>query len=154
MFKSVAETSVGQYYFMPDALVDLANYPAVEVVELGSPSFGVESELDGTLDLGGLINPAAVVEAQYVLAPHENYTGGDTGTLTLSAEADTFYGTGAYGVGGNGSTPAMRASDIANCEAGNVKSGVTIDDVTGSYTGSGTGVVTCEFGSGITVETQ
>jgi hypothetical protein len=29
-----------------------------------------------------------------------------------------------------------RASSIANCSAGNVKSGVTIDDVTGTYTGS------------------
>lgn len=55
-----------------------------------------------------------------------------------SAEADTFYGTGTYGIGGE-FTPAMRASDIANCEAGNVKDGVTIDDVTGTYAGGGGG---------------
>lgn len=35
-----------------------------------------------------------------------------SGTLTLPAEADVWYGTGAYGVAGSGSTPAMRASDI------------------------------------------
>lgn len=34
-------------------------------------------------------------------------------------------------------TGAKRASSIANCSAGNVKSGVVIDDVTGSYAGGG-----------------
>ena len=34
---------------------------------------------------------------------------------------------------GDGSTGTKRASSIANCSAGNIKDGVTIDDVTGTY---------------------
>lgn len=55
------------------------------------------------------------------------------GTLTLPAAANVWYGSGAYGVGGTGSTPSKRASSITNCVAGNVKNGVAIDNVTGTY---------------------
>ena len=64
-----------------------------------------------------------------------------TGTFVVPAEADVFYGTGGYGAAGAEFTPAMRASDIANCEAGNIKDDVVIDDVTGTYAGAGGGGV-------------
>jgi phage gp37-like protein len=76
-------------------------------------------------------------------------TGGGAGTYPH--EADTWIGTGLYGPTGSEYTPAMRASDIANCEAGYIKDGVAIDDVTGTYGhvdagGSGTTYDTIEDG--------
>lgn len=50
-------------------------------------------------------------------------------------EADVFHTAAAYGPDGDNFTPAMVASDIANCEPGNVKLGVVIDDVTGTFNG-------------------
>jgi hypothetical protein len=58
---------------------------------------------------------------------------GSNGTLTLPDAANVWFGSGAYGVGGTGSTPSKRASSITNCEAANIKPGVVIDDVTGTY---------------------
>ena len=75
-----------------------------------------------------------VVDKKYVLAPNANRVGGDTGTLTLPAEANVWYGSGTYGVVGALSTPAKRASSILNCVASNIKTAIVIDDVTGTYT--------------------
>lgn len=61
------------------------------------------------------------------------------GDAVYPAEANVWYGTGQYGPTGTDYTPSKRASSIANCEAGNVKSGVQIDNVTGTYAGSGGG---------------
>jgi hypothetical protein len=60
------------------------------------------------------------------------------------AEEDVFYGTGAYGPTGADYTPSKRASSIANCSAGNIKSGVVIDDVTGTYAGGAGGTYPSE----------
>jgi len=178
MFKSYAETSVGEYYFSPDALEDIANYPAVSIVTDGE-LFGVEGEQVGELDLSSLIDPATVVAAEYVLSTQETYTGsGVMGTLTLPSDGtrvltsespfgvggisitpsatlpdgdDVWYGSGLFGVGGNGSTPSKRASSIANCEEGNVKLGVTIDDVAGTFAGASE-LIECIVGNAITVE--
>lgn len=49
------------------------------------------------------------------------------------AEAAVWNGTATYGPYGDDFTPAMHASDIANCEPGNIKNGVVIDDVTGTF---------------------
>ena len=51
------------------------------------------------------------------------------------AAADTWHTAGDYGPNADDYTPVMRASDIANCEPGNVKLGVAIDDVTGTFAG-------------------
>lgn len=56
---------------------------------------------------------------------------------TLPDVANVWYGSGQYGYAGGLLTPTKRASSIANCEAGNVKKDVVIDDVTGSYEGEG-----------------
>jgi hypothetical protein len=65
-------------------------------------------------------------------------------TATVSAEANTWYGTGAYGAGGTAKTPSKRASSIpvtngagATLSAADVKAGVVCDDVTGSAAGGG-----------------
>jgi hypothetical protein len=58
---------------------------------------------------------------------------------TDPGESDVWYGSGTYKILNVTKTPSKRASSIANCEAGNIKSGVTIDDVAGSYAGGGGG---------------
>jgi len=88
--------------------------------------------VDGTYDAGGAVWPAEanVWEAETAWGP----TGAEyAGTLTLSAAADVWHGADPYGVGGNGSTPDFHASDIDNCEEGNVRVDVTIDDILGTY---------------------
>jgi hypothetical protein len=62
---------------------------------------------------------------------------GSTPTATLTAAANVWYGSGAFGAGGTSVTPSKRASSIENCEAGNVKKDVVIDNVTGTYEGGG-----------------
>jgi hypothetical protein len=66
---------------------------------------------------------------------------GVTGTCTLPTEANVWFGTGTYGNPGSPKTPTKRASSITNCSAGNIKNGVVIDDVTGTYGGGGGGVL-------------
>jgi len=56
---------------------------------------------------------------------------------TIPAVANVWNGT-AYGYYG-ALTGTKRASSIANCEAGNIKDDVVIDDVTGTYAGGGSG---------------
>ena len=105
---------------------------------------------------------APVAAGYSVLAPGFGAAGGTSGTLAASKIRDATYGTLADGsvlvaAGGSYVDPANSAvwhgvavgvsprvgtkvgSSIANCSAGNVKNGVVIDDVTGSYTGSGGG---------------
>lgn len=60
---------------------------------------------------------------------------------TLPSASNVWYGSGTYGYSGGTTTPTKRASSITNCSAGNVKSGVVIDDVTGSYTGTAASIV-------------
>ena len=51
MFKSYAETSVGEYYLDPTALADVAGYPSEEQV-LDEVFYGVEgTEYEGSLDV-------------------------------------------------------------------------------------------------------
>jgi hypothetical protein len=54
------------------------------------------------------------------------------GTATVPAEANTWHGTGTYGVGGTAKTPSKVGSSITNLTVGNVKKDVVIDDVTGT----------------------
>jgi len=63
---------------------------------------------------------------------------------TDPGESDVWYGSGTYKIANVTKTPTKRASSIANCEAGNIKSGVTIDDVAGSYAGGGGSVIVIE----------
>ena len=56
----------------------------------------------------------------------------------LPSTSDVWYGVTSWGELG-AATGAKRASTITNCTAGNVKKDVAIDNVTGSYTGSGGG---------------
>jgi hypothetical protein len=58
-------------------------------------------------------------------------TGGGAGVYP--AEDDVWHGTGDYGPTGTEYTPEMVGSDITNLAAGNIKSGTTIDNVTGTY---------------------
>ena len=48
-----------------------------------------------------------VIDAAYVLAPYKNYTGGDTGTLTLPAVEKVDLTNGPFGASGTGSTPTL-----------------------------------------------
>lgn len=85
---------------------------------------------------GGGIDVGDIVDAKYVLTGHDNYVDGDHGTLTLPAVSDVWNTADDYGVVGALETPSingMVASDITNCTAVNVKDGVSIGDVTGSY---------------------
>lgn len=52
---------------------------------------------------------------------------------TLPDVANVWTGTGTYGYAGSPLTPTKRASSIANCSAVNVRAGITIDDVVGTY---------------------
>ncbi len=56
---------------------------------------------------------------------------------TLPSAANVYTGTGTYGYADALITPTKVVSSIANATAGNIKSGVTIGDVTGTYVGSG-----------------
>jgi hypothetical protein len=58
---------------------------------------------------------------------------GGGGGGTYPAEADTWFGSGLYGPTGAEYTPAKRASSIVYCTPGNVRDGVLIDDVLGTY---------------------
>jgi hypothetical protein len=105
---------------------------------------------------------APVAAGYSALAPGFGAAGGTSGTLAASKIHDATYGTLADGsvlvaAGGSYVDPADSAvwhgvavgvspragtkvgSSIANLSAGNVRNGITIDDVTGTYTGSGGG---------------
>ena len=58
---------------------------------------------------------------------------------TLPTASNVWTGTGTYGYSDSLTTPTKRASSITNCTAGNVKNGVVIDDVTGTYIGASGG---------------
>lgn len=60
-------------------------------------------------------------------------------TSVFPAEADVWHGTGAYGPTGSDLTPAMVGSDIFNLTSENIKLGVVIDDVVGTYFIEGSG---------------
>lgn len=133
-------TTPGQRRLSAVACANLfAEQLATDVIAVNAGKSGMTTattilSVVGTLDMSLYALISGIVGPQYVLAGRDNYVGGAAGTLTLPAEANTWYGSGAYGVGGNGSTPSKRASSIANCSAGNVKDGVSIDDVAGTFT--------------------
>jgi len=86
---------------------------------------------EGTLDLPAVADVRDTVE----------FDGGTkTGIYDPTAAAvfpdvsDVWYGSGLYGPSGEDLTPTKRASSIVNCEEANIASGVTIDDVTGTFT--------------------
>jgi hypothetical protein len=93
--------------------------------------------LTGTTNITNRTNADFATSAQAGSINTGTTISGVAGTLTLPAASDVWHTASAYGVGGSGSTPSKVASSITNCSAGNVKSGVTIDDVTGTYTGGG-----------------
>jgi hypothetical protein len=61
--------------------------------------------------------------------------------VTIPTASDVWYGSGEYGYAGSLTTPTKRASSITNCSAANVKSDVTIDDVTGTLSSGGGGII-------------
>ena len=86
---------------------------------------------EGTLDLPAVADVRDTVE----------FDGGTkTGIYDPTAAAvfpdvsDVWYGSGLYGPSGEDLTPTKRASSIVNCEEENIAAGVTIDDVTGTFT--------------------
>lgn len=115
----------------------------------------------GTLNMSLYTLKSAVVNVAYVISGHDNYTGGSAGTYhptqvaevldtvsfgANSAEAGTYHAPDALEVwhtavfGPNSATPGTKVgSSIANLTVGNVKAGVVIDDVTGTYGGGGGG---------------
>ena len=106
--------------------------PAASIVKDGE-MFGVDNAEEGEYAGGGGIAEEDIVDAKYVLTGHDNYDGGDPGTLTLPDASDVWHEADDYGVFGALLEPAMRASDITNCIAGNVKKNVVIDNITGTY---------------------
>lgn len=71
---------------------------------------------------------------------HASYWYAPASAAVYPDAADVWFGSGDYGPTGADYTPSKRASSIAFCESGNIKSGVTIDDVNGSYSAApGTG---------------
>lgn len=97
-----------------------------------------------------LINPATSDVRSGVLF---GTAGAEIGTYdplapaTWPAASSVFHTASVYGPTGSDYTPTLYASDISNCTQGNIKSGVTIDDVTGNYTGSGGGGASVVNGS-------
>ena len=91
--------------------------------------------ITGTLDISTYTLKSGVVDASYVLTGHNNYSGGSAGSLTLPNASDLWYQV-QCGVGGTSVTGTKRASSISNCSPPNVKAGVQVDDVLGSYTGA------------------
>ena len=100
----------------------------------------------------------ALIQAAGIGAPGQTH-GRGVGAVqrrypTLPAVANVWNTADDYGYAGalqSCSAGGMHASDIANCEAGNVKKDVVIDDVTGTYEGAGGGgggplVGICESG--------
>lgn len=124
----------------------LGNYggAANNAAVTGGTFYGNFNNAGGTTSAGAHVNAAATISnygsATLVLFDVVRTKVDNSltaGTLVLPAAANVWYGSGAYGVDGTGSTPSKRASSIANCSAGNVKSGVTIDDVTGTLASGG-----------------
>lgn len=88
-------------------LTDLAEGNIKEGVTIG----GILGTFTHTIDYIPIIN---VVDESFVLTGHDNYMGGDAGTLTLPAVGKVDTTAGDYGVGGSGSTPTL---DLAAAEA-------------------------------------
>jgi hypothetical protein len=105
------------------------------ILDIAPPASVIDT--DTTQGQAGLYHEAteAEVEKDVTFGPSSSYTGlyDPITSAVWPDEADTWFGTGAYGPNGNDYTPAMRASDITNCTAANIKDGVTIDNVTGEY---------------------
>ncbi|MDD4889711.1 MAG: hypothetical protein PHU85_07245 [Phycisphaerae bacterium] len=134
-----------------DALIALASIGATNVSVTNAVGGGFDVSFIGTLaaadqnmmtatdytvvladlDLSGYVATTSVVGGQYVLTGNDNYTGGTAGTLTLPAVGKVDTTAGAYGVGGTGSTPTLDLTDLV---AGNIKDGVTINGVLGTFT--------------------
>lgn len=72
---------------------------------------------------------------------------GAAGTCTVPDAANVWHGTATYGNPGSPITPTKLGSSIPNCEPGNIKNAVVIDDVTGTYGGGGAGGGSNIFGS-------
>ena len=86
-----------------------------------------------------------------ILTSVTNLLGSVTGLFDEAARntdpgvANVWHTAAAYKIANATKTPTKVASSIANCSAGNVKTGIVIDDVTGSYGGGGgTEVITRE----------
>ncbi len=94
--------------------------------------------IDTTTDKYRLISTAPGFRASSV-------PGRDIGAMqhaepTLPTAANVYTGTGTYGYADALITPTKVVSSIANATAGNIKSGVTIGDVTGTFAGA-TGII-------------
>jgi hypothetical protein len=122
-------------------------------------TYGQASEVAGALNMALYTLISGVVGPTFVLAGHDNYTGGSAGSLTLPTAGyvltSAWGGPATYGVGGTGSTPTATltaagnvwhtasafgaagssvtpskvGSSITNLTAANLASGVTVDDV-------------------------
>ncbi len=92
-----------------------------------SPSIGAfEKGVGEDMSLYTLISGvASAADVRYGVA---RYAGGDAGTCQVPSASDVW-----HGVAVDATTGTKRASSIPNCVAGNIRSGVAIDDVTGSY---------------------
>jgi len=128
-FKTRSATPT-EYALIEAALVVVADIAANQA---GMTDATTILGLTGTLDLATYVLIANVANKKYVLEEHNNYVGGEAGTLTLCAAADVWHTAADYGVVGELLDPVMVGSDIANCTVGNVKKDVVIDDVTGTY---------------------
>jgi hypothetical protein len=90
----------------------------------------------GTLNMGLYTLTTGVVGPTFVLTGHDNYTGGSAGSLTLPDVGKVDTTNGAYGVGGNGSTPTLNMG-LWTLISGVVAVGNIVDGVE-RYTSSGT----------------
>lgn len=121
----------------PPAAPGLVHLPeAAEVID--TAKFGVSSGTPGTYHEA----ETGEVQAGVMFGPASAYTGtyDPTADDVWPLATNVWHDTGAYGPTGADYTPEMVGSDIVNLEAGNIKDGVTIDDVEGTYAGGGGGV--------------
>lgn len=97
---------------------------------LNTHTYGVSGGTSGTFDLSLYTLISGIVSASDVRYGIARYSGGSTGTCYVPDPSNVWFGTNV-----DATTGTKRASSITNCSAGNVKNGVTIDDVSGTYTG-------------------
>ena len=141
----VAAAWLTQNLDSPTALTNGAFYLAGECHSVGGLTWYYDADTNtitgwgyaaSTYSAGALPNPLPALTygsvQSYRWSVYCTYT-----APVFPTAANVWHDTGAYGPTGADYTPSKVGSSIPNLAAGNVKSGVAIDDVTGTYTGSG-----------------
>lgn len=100
--------------------------PAEANVRSDAGAYGYNDSLAGSLDMSLYTLISGVVSTAYVIAGHDNYTGGSAGQYVDPANSDVWHDV-AVGVSPRAGT--KQASSIANLTASNLASGVTVGDV-------------------------